>query len=185
LLSKKKQDIDEDKAYTLEEYSKLCIQIKENIRENQMKYTPIINQHEGVKKEYDQIVPVYNQKKQIFDVAMTEIMKEHNKLKEEYSKYELEFKNAQNKYYQLQFQTKINDDMLKRYDSENTYLTKQDKSLNKEFKSYTDYYKIILSEQDKLIKDLKEQQKATKASSEDAAKQVIYFPLVRLNFSQI
>lgn len=171
-LSKAKQKVDEDKAYTLEEYSKLCNQIRSNIRENQIKYTPIINQHEKVKSEYDQIQPIYNQKKQTYDIAMSDLTKESNKLRDDYSKYESEFKTAQNKYYQLQISTKINEDLLKRYESENAYLTKPERRLNDQYKSYNDYYKSILNEQESLIKELKEQQKNIKSTNEDATRQV-------------
>jgi len=137
-----------------------------------MKYAPIINQHEKVKQEYEQILPTYNQKKQTYDIAMSDQLKEHNKLKEDYTKYETEFKNAQNKYFQLNFSTKINEDLLKRYEAENAYLSKPDKRLNSEHKSYNDYYKVIISEQENLLKELKEQQKNSKSNTEDAGRQV-------------
>ena len=171
-LSKKKQDVDEDKAFTLEEYSKLCVQIRKSIQENQMKYAPIINQHEKVKAEYEQILPQYNQKKQTYDIAMSDLTKENTRLKEDYTKYEVEFKNAQNKYYQLHFSTKINEDLLKRYEAENAYLTKPERRLNDQYKSYNDYYKSIVTEQEGLIKELKEQQKNIKSTNEDAVRQV-------------
>lgn len=174
LLSKKKQEVDESKAYTLEEYSKLCNQIRKNIQENQMKYAPIINQHEKVKQEYEQILPIYNQKKQTYDIAMSDQLKDHNKLKEDYLKYEADFKNAQNKYYQLSFTTRINEDFLKRYEAENAYLTKPEKRLSQGHKSYNEYYKVIMNEQENLLKELKEQQKNIKSNNEDASRQVTF-----------
>lgn len=172
MLSQKKQSVDEDKAYTLEQYSELCIKIRKNIQENQMKYAPIINQHEKVKQEHEQLMPIYNQKKQIYDIAMSDLLKDHNKLKDEYNKYESQFKEAQNKYYQLHFSTKIAEDFIKRYEAENSYLTKPDKRLNQDHKSYNDYYKAILNEQECLVKDLKEQQKNIKSNNEDSSRQV-------------
>ncbi len=137
-----------------------------------MKYAPIINQHEKVKQEYEQLMPIYNQKKQTYDIGMSDHLKDHNKLKEDYTKYEIEFKAAQNKYYQLHFSTKINEDLLKRYEAENSYLTKPDKRLSDEHKSYNDYYKVILSYQENVIKELKDQQKNIKSINEDVSRQV-------------
>ena len=147
--------------------------MRKQIQENQMKYAPIINQHEKVKQEYEQLQPIYNQKKQTYDIAMSDHLKEHNRLKEDYSKYEIEFKNAQNKYFQLQVTTRIQEDMLKRYEAENGYISKPDKRLNSENKSYSDYYKVIINEQENLMKELKEQQKNSKSNTEDAGRQVI------------
>ena len=70
--------------------------------------------------------------------------------------------------------SKINQEMIKRYESESQFLSKPEKKLNDKFKCYTDYYKAIKSEQEELVKDLKERQKNIKGTYEENLRQVIF-----------
>ncbi len=173
-LSRKKLEIDQSKALTLEEYSKLITQIRTKIAETHEKHAPLIEEHSKIKQEYDGLLPVYNQKKTLFDNAIADIQSNHNKVKEVYVKLENPFKEYQNKYHSLNIQLRITEDMIKRYESETSYLTKKEKKMNDKYKSFTEYYKKILSEQDNFLSDLKEKQKKVKDNFEDNNRQVIY-----------
>jgi intraflagellar transport protein 81 len=171
-LSRMKQDIDTKKVMTLEEYSKLIGQIVSKIQEKSDQHKPILKEHEEIKKEHEYSQTVHNQKKQTYDKAVSDVQNQYNKTKEEFSKLETNMKDTQNKYHQLNINTKITDDLLKKYESENVYLNKQDKRLNQNFKSYTEYYRAIMNQQEELVKDLKERQKNLKDSHEDGNRQV-------------
>lgn len=173
-LSRKKQEIDINKAMTLEEYSKLITQIRNKIQETHTKHSPLIEEHHKIKSEYEQLTPVLNQKKQIFDSSVADIQNEYNKVKENFTKNETLFKECQNKYHQLNISLKSTDELIKRYEAENAYLNKKDKKLNEKYKSYTEYYKKIINEQDNFLKDLKEKQKRIKDTYEDNTRQVRY-----------
>jgi hypothetical protein len=174
-LSRKKQEIDINKAMTLEEYSKLINQIRTKIQETQNKHAPLIEEHAKIKQEHEQLTPIYNQKKQVFDSSVADIQNQYNKVKEEYSKFENPFKEHQNKYHQLNIGLKITEDMIKRYESETSFLTKKDKKMNEKYKSYSEYYKKILAEQDNFLQDLKEKQKRIKDTYEDNNRQLVFF----------
>ena len=67
---------------------------------------------------------------------------------------------------------KINEAMLKRCETEVMYMTKQDKRLNENYKSYQDYYKAILNMHNDVLKDLREKQQKTKEVYEDNDRQL-------------
>jgi hypothetical protein len=171
-LSRMKQDIDSKKVMTLEEYSKLISQVLSKIQEKSDQHKPILKEHEEIKKEHEYSQTVYTQKKQSYDKAVSDVQNSYNMTKEEFSKLESGMKNTQNKYHQLNITTKITDDLLRKYESENLYLNKQDKRMNQNFKSYTEYYRAIMGQQEELVKDLKERQKTMKDSHEDGNRQV-------------
>ncbi len=171
-LSRKKQEIDMDKALTLEEYSKLIQQIRQKIQETQEKHAPLIDEHAKIKQEYEKILPTFNKKKATYDKSISDEQNQYNKVKENFDKFEVEFRNCQNKYHQMNLASKINEEMIKRYESESQFLSKPDKKLNDKFKCYTDYYKAIKAEQEELIKDLKERQKNIKGTYEENLRQV-------------
>ena len=171
-LSRKKQEIDLSKALTLEEYSKLIGQIRLKMQQSQQKHAPLIEEHERCKKEYETLNTVCNQKKQIFDFSVADIQLNYNRTKDVFIKFESQFKEAQNKYHQLNISLNIVDDMIKRCEAEISFIKKKDKRLNDKYKSYNDYYKAILNEQENFLKDLKEKQKKIKENYEDNTRQV-------------
>jgi intraflagellar transport protein 81 len=173
-LSRKKQEIDLNKALTLEEYSKLIGQIRLKMQQSQMKHAPLIEEHEKCKKEYETLNSVCSQKKQIFDMSVADIQSNYNKVKDVYVKFESQFRESQNKYHQLNISLGIVDEMIKRSEAEISFTKKKDKRLNDKYKSYNDYYKAILNEQENFLRDLKEKQKKIKESYEDNTRQVIY-----------
>jgi chromosome segregation ATPase len=171
-LSRKKQEIDVNKAMTLEEYSKLIGQIRSKIQETQQKHSPLIEEHAKIKSEHEQLIPIYNQKKSVYDSSVSDIQNQYNRVKEEYTTVENPFKESQNKYHMLNVQLKLAEGMIKRYEAETSYLTSKNKTLNDRYKSHTEYYKKIISEQDNFLVDLKEKQKRVKDTFEDNNRQV-------------
>lgn len=171
-LSRKKQEIDVSKALTLEEYSKLIQQIRQKIQETQDKHAPAIEEHAKIKAEYEKILPTFNKKKQTYDNAISDEQNQYNKVKENFDKFEVEFRTCQNKYHQMNVASKITEELIKRYESESGFLAKPEKKLNDKFKSYTDYYKAITIEQEELVRNLKERQKQIKGTYEDNLRQV-------------
>jgi len=171
-LSRKKQEIDVSKAMTLEEYSKLIQQIRQKIQETQEKHAPLIEEHSKIKAEYEKILPMFNKKKQTYENSISDEQGGYNKTKEQFDKLDVEFKNCQNKYHQMSVSSKINEELIKRYEAESAFLAKPDKKLNDKFKSYTEYYKAITSEQEELVRNLKERQKQIKGTYEDNLRQV-------------
>ena len=175
-LVSKKQEIDESKALTLEEYSKLIhqLQAKLNDSNKKMLLLPLTEERDKLKKEYEQITPTFEKKKQNFQNATSSLQKEHDSMLELYNKNEKVFKECQDKYHQLHLSMKINEDMLKRCENEsmNMKAGRADKRLNDKFKSYQEYYSEILKSQEQLLKDLREQQQKTKEAFEDNDRQI-------------
>ena len=173
-LATRKQEIDETKALTLEEYSKLIEQIKAKLNDQHKKniLAPLTEEREKLKKEYSQIQPTYEKKKETFQKATADLQKVYDGVKEEYNKNEKVFRECQDKYHQLNLSMKLNEDMLKRCETEAQFMSKPDKRLNDNFKTYQEYYKEIINQEGALIKDLREKQQKTKELYEDNDRQV-------------
>ena len=173
-LATRKQEIDETKALTLEEYSKLIEQIKAKLNDQNKKniLAPLTEEREKLKKEYTQIQPTYEKKKETFQKATADLQKVYDGVKEEYNKNEKVFRECQDKYHQLNLSMKLNEDMLKRCETEAQFMSKPDKRLNENFKTYQEYYKEIINQEGALIKDLREKQQKTKELYEDNDRQV-------------
>ncbi len=174
ILATRKQEIDESKALTLEEYAKLIQQMKKKIQDQDKKnvIAPLAEERDKLKREYEQIVPTYEKKKSNFQNATSSVQKVYDQVKEEYNKNEKVFRDCQDKYHQLNLSMLINQEMLKRCENEGQFMSKPDKRYKDNFKTYQDYYKEIINQENDLIKDLREKQLKTKETYEDNDRQM-------------
>ncbi len=174
ILATRKQEIDESKALTLEEYAKLIQQMKKKIQDQDKKnvIAPLAEERDKLKREYEQIVPTYEKKKSNFQNATSSVQKVYDQVKEEYNKNEKVFRDCQDKYHQLNLSMLINQEMLKRCENEGQFMSKPDKRYKDNFKTYQDYYKEIITQENDLIKDLREKQLKTKETYEDNDRQM-------------
>ena len=174
ILATRKQEIDESKALTLEEYAKLIQQIKKKIQDQDKKnvIAPLAEERDKLKREYEQILPTYEKKKSNFQNATSSVQKVYDQVKEEYNKNEKVFRDCQDKYHQLNLSMLINQEMLKRCENEGQFMSKPDKRYKDNFKTYQDYYKEIINQENDLIKDLREKQLKTKETYEDNDRQM-------------
>jgi intraflagellar transport protein 81 len=126
-------------------------------------------------------MPTYEKKKNTFQVATSSVQKDYDIVKEEYNKQEKVFRECQDKYHQLNLSMKINAEMMKRCENEGQFMSKPDKKYKDNFKTYQDYYKEIISQENELIKDLREKQLKTKEAYEDNDRQLkLYADLKKL-----
>ena len=93
-LVTRKQEIDESKALTLEEYSRL------------------------IQKEYEQTNPNHEKKKRDHQSETSDPRERHEAAKKEYNETEKIFREYQDKYHQLNLSNIINEVMLKKCDDE-------------------------------------------------------------------
>lgn len=176
-LATKKQEIDESKALTLEEYSKLIQELQVKLKDNSKKtiLAPLADERDRLKKEYEAILPTYKKKKDVFLKETESLQKKYDVILDEFSKDEKVFRECQDKYHQLNLQMKINEDMLKRCDLENQYMTKSDKRYREDHKTLQDYYRAVIGAEEMLLKDLREKQQKTKEIYEDNERQVKFY----------
>ena len=169
----KRQEIDESKALTLEEYSKLIQQLKKKIADQDKRniIAPLAEERDKLKKEYEQISPNYEKKKRDFQSATSDLRESYEVVEKEYNESEKTFRECQNKYHQLNLSNIINEAMLKRCDDESQYMSKPDKRLKDNYKDYQSYYKEIINQENELIKELREKQLKTKEAFEDNDRQ--------------
>ena len=173
ILATRKQEIDESKALTLEEYSKLIQQLKKKIADQDKRniIAPLAEERDKLKREYETILPTYEKKKRDFQNATADLRRNYDSVEAEYNESEKTFRECQNKYHQLNLSNIINEAMLKRCDDESQYMSKPDKRLKDNYKDYQSYYKEIINQENNLIKDLREKQLKTKEAFEDNDRQ--------------
>ena len=172
-LATRKQEIDESKALTLEEYAKLIQQLKKKIADQDKKniIAPLAEERDKLKREYEQILPNYEKKKRDFQNATADLRRNHDSVEAEYNESEKTFRECQNKYHQLNLSNLINEALLKRCEDESQYMSKPDKRLKDNYKDYQSYYKEIINQENALIKELREKQLKTKEAFEDNDRQ--------------
>lgn len=174
-LARKKKDIDESKELTLEEYSKLIQELKKKIESTQSLYSPLLDQKERLQKEIDLITPEYQRKKNTYDSSMSDTLKDYTQVKEKYNELEAEFQKNQNDFFTYTIQLKLIEDQIKRYESEIQFQKEKDKRLNKDFKSFNDYYNEVINYHVKTIKDLDMKKDSVRELSQDNFRQIKYF----------
>ena len=172
-LATRKQEIDESKALTLEEYAKLIQQLKKKIADQDKRniIAPLAEERDKLKKEYEMILPNYEKKKRDFQNATADLRRNYDSIEAEYNESEKTFRECQNKYHQLNLSNLINAAMLKRCEDESQYMSKQDKRLRDDFKDYQSYYRELINQENALIKELREKQLKTKEAFEDNDRQ--------------
>ena len=172
-LATRKQQIDESKALTLEEYAKLIQQLKKKIADQNKQniIAPLAEERDKLKKDYEMILPSYEKKKRDFQNATADLRRNYDSVEAEYNETEKTFRECQNKYHQLNLSNLINEALLKRCDDESQYMSKPDKRLKDNYKDYQSYYKEIINQENALIKELREKQLKTKEAFEDNDRQ--------------
>jgi intraflagellar transport protein 81 len=172
-LATRKQEIDESKALTLEEYAKLIQQLKKKIADQDKRniIAPLAEERDKLKKEYEMILPTYEKKKRDFQNATADLRRNYDSIEAEYNESEKTFRECQNKYHQLNLSNLINAALLKRCEDESQYMSKQDKRYRDDFKDYQSYYKELINQEASLIRELREKQLKTKEAFEDNDRQ--------------
>ncbi len=179
-LTRKKKEIDTSKELTLEEYSKLIVDLKKKVESTYSLYAPLIDQKERLQKEFDSMQPEYQRKKNVYDSSLSDTLKDYNSVKDEYSILESEFAKHQNDYFSYNNQLKILEDQIKRYESETSFQKDKDKRLNKDFKSFADYYREVMNYHGKTIKDLDLKKNVVREQSQDNFRQIKFFKDLKL-----
>ena len=176
-LATRKQEIDESKALTLEEYAKLIQQLKKKIADQNKQniIAPLAEERDKLKKDYEMILPSYEKKKRDFQNATADLRRNYDSVEAEYNETEKTFRECQNKYHQLNLSNIINEALLKRCDDESQYMSKPDKRLKDNYKDYQSYYKEIINQENALIKELREKQLKTKEAFEDNDRQTKFY----------
>ena len=176
-LATKKQEIDESKALTLEEYSKLIQELTVKLKDSSKKsiLAPLAEERDRLKKEYEGIVPTFEKKKDVFQKATSDLQKKYDSVADEFHKDEKVFRECQDKYHQLNLTMKINEEMLKRCDLENQYMNRADKKYRDDYKTMQDYYKAVISTEEDLLKDLRQKHQKTKEVYENNDLQIKFY----------
>eukprot|EP00742_Colponemidia_sp_Colp-10_P002246 GILJ01002400.1.p1 GENE.GILJ01002400.1~~GILJ01002400.1.p1 ORF type:complete len:696 (-),score=172.60 GILJ01002400.1:159-2177(-) len=173
-VSATKTQVDEMKGKTLEEYSRVVEKINSQLKEKKNKLAPQIKELRVVRQRYAEVEQVFLERRSVYENTLVGLDSEKAKLETDISAYQEEIGREESRYHQLQSMTSIIDAQLQRAQDEAKFLN-GDKTLSREFRSYTDLYQSKTAQQENYAKELRKQQKNIKEGHEGNVKQYKLF----------
>lgn len=136
---------------------------------------PLLKALNILKEEHQTLEAKYNAEKQKYDSTVLKIDNEKMNLVADSGKLETEYLKDETKYHSLSIQAQITECLQNKAANETLYKGSSDKRLSSQYKSYNELYKAKLQELDRMLKELKTQQRVVKESGEQNSKQVVMF----------
>lgn len=167
--------LDNAKDQTLQEITETVRQIEVEVKDRKHKLAPEIQHLRQLRTEMQHIEQDYLEKKKNYDNVVHSLDQEKGTLDTEVKTIFDGYRQDERKYHFNNIQTEIYDAFLKRINNESKFMTQPDKKLTNEFKSYQDFFKAKLAQQENIIKDLKNHQKHIKDNSENFVEQMNMF----------
>ena len=122
-----------------------------------------------MRQEMGEIESVHVEKKKAYDGVVNKLDQEKGRMDADIKQVFTDYRNDERKYHQNNIQGEIYDAFLKRISNETKFVNQPEQRLTNEFKSYSEFFKAKLSQQDTIIKDLKPHQKHIQDNTENYA----------------
>ena len=182
-ISAAKADLDENKASTLEEMSRIVKEIQRNIQQRQDELRPFVAKLQEQRKKKAEIESKYLQAKQRYQNAVSEYEGNAMELEEESKKLRADIATYQSKFHNVSQMTMGLERTLKRVNEEKK-ATETANPVSNDIKTYTDYFQKAQRNLKKQTKTLKEQKKTLGDQTDTNQKQLEAFQSLR-QFLQI
>ena len=102
-----------------------------------------------------EIEQVHADKKRSYDSVVNKLDQEKGRMEGDIKQVFNDYRNDERKYHQNNIQNEIYDAFIKRIQNETKFANNPEQRLTNEFKSYSEFFKAKLNQQDTIIKDLK------------------------------
>jgi intraflagellar transport protein 81 len=169
-ISEAKSGVDSAKGKTLEELSKVVVQMEAKMKEKKITLAPFMKELKEIRDRYQEVEREYTAKKSEYNQIMAGAEAEGASLEDEVKKLKEEVYGDDTKLTKLKYQTQIVEQMTKRLNDENDYLAGS-KEFSRQYKSYRDMYKAIIKQQEGEVKEFKAKRDEVKGSYEPSLKQ--------------
>lgn len=174
-VARDRQKVDELKAGSLQELTKVVQNIESQLKEKKAKLAPQIKQLRSYRKKYEEKEGDYLKYKKSYENTLMSFEADKKNLEEEANKLWNEYKEEETKYHSLNIQSQIYDALKKTISQESQFLKNPEARLHDDFKSYSEMYALKLEQQEEMIKDLKKHQRYVKDNLENNSLQVKLF----------
>ncbi|KAJ9594840.1 hypothetical protein L9F63_013877, partial [Diploptera punctata] len=170
-VSGEKANIDHEKGQTLEEMSALVLELTQRIASKKAQLAPIIKELRPLREKCQELTAEYEQKKHIYDTTAAGLESATAKLEQEVRTLREEIRSSESKYHLLQAESVINQVKLDQLAEEmrryvgNTAGSEKTKSLR-------DQLTQKINEQEKLSRQLKEDQRIVKENQANRSQQM-------------
>lgn len=115
-------------------------QIENEVKDKKQKLAPEIKKLRGFRQKFSDLEAIYNEKRKQYEAVVQNLDQEKNKLEEEVKSLFEDYKQEETRYHHNNIQNEIFDAFQKRISNESNFLSKPDKRLSSEFKSYSDFF---------------------------------------------
>lgn len=174
-VARDRQKIDEMKAGSLQELTKVVQNIEAQLKEKKAKLAPQIKQLRSYRKKYEEKEGDYLKYKKSYENTLMSFEADKKNLEEETNKLWNEYKEEETKYHSLNIQSRIYDALKKTIHMETQFLKNPEARFSDDFKSLSEMYSAKLEQQDEMVKDLKKHQRYVKDNLENNSLQVKLF----------
>lgn len=155
-----KSELDEQKGKTLEDISKMVVQLTNTIAQKKNSLAPIIVELRPLRQQCQEMTIEYDERKSVYETTAAGLESNISKLDQEVRGSHEDVLNLERKFHQLNAMIEITDLQMNRIEEEMKLYVLN----NSTKKSYRDQYTQKIHEQEVLGKSLKEQQKYVRES---------------------
>mmetsp|Transcript_22453 Transcript_22453/g.52360 ORF Transcript_22453/g.52360 Transcript_22453/m.52360 type:complete len:676 (+) Transcript_22453:87-2114(+) len=164
--------VNEEKAKSLEEISRLASEIIAQIKDKKSKLAPQIKELRAVRTKYNELEAVWLEKKQAYENTSVGLETERSKLEQQLTAYQDEVQREESRYHYVQGLSLILEAQRSRVENEGRARLSEGQA---EFRSYRELYQSKIQSQENLSKTLREKQKIAKESHEPNLRQMAMF----------
>lgn len=170
-VSGEKANIDQKKGQTLEEMSSLVLELTQRIATKKAQLAPIIKELRPLREKCQELTAEYEQKKRVYDTTAAGLESTTAKLEQEVQNVKEEIQTSESKYHLLQAESVISQVKLDQLAEEMRFYVGSTAGSEKT-KSLRDQLTKKINEQEKLSRQLKEDQRIVKDNQANRSQQM-------------
>lgn len=174
-VSNQKEMLDNEKGATLQEITQMVNQIQAEVRDRKKLLAPEIQNLKVLRQQLQDIENTYQDQKRQYDSVVGTLDQDKKNIDKDVKEVFDSYKHNERQFHQNNIQTEIYDAFLKRIGNEAKFLSQPDKKLTNEYKSYQEFFRAKLVQQEGIVKDLRNHQKHIKDNSENFSAQMSMF----------
>lgn len=176
-VSQMKSKLDTTKARSLEEMSKIVVDITNTLKTKKSKLAPMIKELKTVRTSFEAVEAEYKEKKRAYDNIVLGLESERMKLEQEVESLKTGTGEEQSTYHFLNSLNGITQVRLEQMAAESAYASAQQR-MPGEYKSYSDMYAKMLAEQEARARMLRQERETVQMTFENHKQQRAMFESV-------
>lgn len=144
-VSEVKEQLDNAKSQSLQELTQLVAQIEEQVKDQKTKLAPDIKKMRNIRQRMGEMEVDYNEKKKKYDLIVSSLESEKERIQEEMGSIFTEYKEAESKFHSNNIQADIFETFQRRIQNEAKFISTGEERLAPEYKSYSEFFQVKVS----------------------------------------